>query len=96
MIFGVFDLLFKSKVKGDRLIFEENRKAGALIKESIIDPDLIGMKISPRPSLPSRPEALWAGGQRGVIPPFGLRPSLRLRRASGSERAVSDPEGKGR
>ena len=28
-------------------------------------------------------------------PPFGLRPSLRLRRASGSERAVSDPEGKG-
>jgi len=32
--------------------------------------------------------------QRGVIPPFGLRPSLRLRRASGSERAVSDPEGK--
>jgi len=26
--------------------------------------------------------------------PFGLRPSLRLRRASGSERAVSDPEGK--
>ena len=28
-------------------------------------------------------------------PPFSLRPSLRLRRASGSERAVSDPEGKG-
>jgi len=24
-------------------------------------------KISPRPSLPSGPEALWAGGQRGVI-----------------------------
>jgi hypothetical protein len=29
------------------------------------------MKISPNPSLPSGPEALWAGGQRGGIPPFG-------------------------
>jgi glutamate synthase domain-containing protein 2/FAD/FMN-containing dehydrogenase/ferredoxin len=28
------------------------------------------------------------------FPPFSLRPSLRLRRAYGSERAVSDPEGK--
>ena len=28
------------------------------------------LKISPRPSFPSGPEALWAGGQRGVIPPF--------------------------
>ena len=37
------------------------------------------------PSLPSGPEVLWAGGQRGGIPPFCLRP-----------RAVSDPEGKGR
>jgi hypothetical protein len=45
----------------------------------------IAQKISPRPSLPSGPEALWAGGQRGGIPPFGLQP-----------RAVSDPEGKGR
>ena len=41
----------------------------------------IAQRISPRPSLPSgsgsapeglmpRREALWAGGQRGVIPPF--------------------------
>jgi len=27
------------------------------------------LKISP--SFPSGPEALWAGGQRGGIPPFG-------------------------
>jgi hypothetical protein len=49
-------------------------------------PDIKGLKIEltqtsenlplptgrqARPSLPSGPEALWAGGQRGVIPPFG-------------------------
>ena len=42
--------------------------------------------------IPLDPPCLPAGRllQRGIItPPFGLRPSLRLRRASGSERAVS-------
>ena len=34
----------------------------------------IALKISPAPSLPSGPEALWAGGQRGGIPPFCKAP----------------------
>jgi len=29
-----------------------------------------GLAQAGHPSLPSGPEALWAGGQRGVIPPF--------------------------
>jgi hypothetical protein len=33
----------------------------AFTNQSIIDPDLIGMKISPNPSFP----------KRGIVPPFG-------------------------
>jgi hypothetical protein len=39
--------------------------------ESVIDWTQFSENL-PRPSLPSGPEALWAGGQRGVIPPFGV------------------------
>jgi len=35
-------------------------------------------KISPRPSFPYGPAALWASGQRGVIPPFVKEPVLSL------------------
>jgi len=47
-------------------------------KESKIDPDLIGRKspltpLWPPGQLPARREALWAGGQRGGIPPFRKR-----------------------
>jgi len=38
-------------------------------KESLIDRTHYS-KISPDPSLPSGPEALWAGGQRGKFLPF--------------------------
>jgi hypothetical protein len=38
-------------------------------KESIIEKRYL-LKISPNPSLPSGPEALWAGGQRGEFLPF--------------------------
>jgi len=42
-----------------------------ITKESIIEKTYLLFRKSPlAPSLPSGPEALWAGGQRGVIPPF--------------------------
>jgi len=31
-----------------------------------------GFAQAGHPFLPSGPEALWAGGQRGVIPPLGI------------------------
>jgi hypothetical protein len=57
--------------------------AGNATRESIIEKTYCSENLPPafvphgrdfaqagRPSLPSGPEALWAGGQRGVIPPF--------------------------
>ena len=38
------------------------------------------LKISPGPSLPSGPEALWAGGQRGEFLPFVFDPERFLTR----------------
>jgi hypothetical protein len=38
-------------------------------KESIIE-KIYFCENLPQPPLPSGPEALWAGGQRGGIPPF--------------------------
>jgi len=41
----------------------------SLIEESVVERTYL-LKISPNPSLPSGPEALWAGGQRGEFLPF--------------------------